>query len=159
MNAFRQFVEDNIRWFSGHHHETDATLNEAEKQLGVQLPEDLRWLLKTHGYWHATGIDSLDGSIKDTLEGREVVKLPERFVVLANNGYETYAELLDTVPDPVTGLHHVHFVAWEEVSDVIPPETVAFPSYMDHVRDILERAVENVAEENIDYDPRDFRYN
>ena len=89
MSTFREFVEENLIWFSGRLPETEESLAQAERALGLRIPDDLRWLLVTHGYSYATGIDSLEGTVHDTLEGRSKVNLPSRFVVLKNNGYET----------------------------------------------------------------------
>ena len=84
MSAFRQFVEDNVRWFRGHLPETDQLLNAAEKTLGIQLPDDIRWLLRDYGYWHATGITSLEETVAETQAARDHLHLPEQFIVLYN---------------------------------------------------------------------------
>ena len=103
MNLFREFVVQNLLWFSGRLPETEESLAQAERALGVRIPDDLPWLLANHGYAYATGIDSLAGTVQDTIEARSKVNLPSRFLVLKNNGYETYAVLLDTLPETATG--------------------------------------------------------
>jgi hypothetical protein len=76
MNAFREFVQHNLRWFAGRGHESPASLDEAESRSGITVPDDLRWLLTERGYWHATGISSLEETISDTIAAREYLGLP-----------------------------------------------------------------------------------
>ena len=137
MNAFRQFVAENERWFRGHLPETDESLNAAERALGVRLPDDIRWVLRDYGYWHATGISSLDETITDTRAAREHVQLPERFIVLYNH-QDGGVILLDTIGDPETQANRVYNVAWESIPDEMTDEIV-YDSYLDYVRDVMER--------------------
>ena len=150
MSALRQFVEANSRWFRGHLPESDATLDAAEKSLGVSFPEDVRWMLRDFGYWHATGISSIDETVADTLAARQHLNLPERFVVLYDH-QDGGAILLDTVPDPETGHNKVYNVAWESVPNLLEQEIV-HPSYLAYVQEVLERQQDFIAEDDIDYD-------
>ena len=158
MNPFREFVAQNLLWFSGRLPETEESLAQAERALGVRIPDDLRWLLATHGYSYATGIDSLAGTVQDTIEARSKVNLPNRFWVLKNNGYETYAVLLDTLPDAATGENRVHYVEWECIDDVIGPSTIEFQSYLEYVRKELENERAFLSEEDIELGPSEYRY-
>lgn len=156
MSAFREYVAHNYLWFSGRLPETEESLALAERELGVRLPDDLRWLLITHGYSYATGIASLEGTVSDTLEARQHLKLPERFIVLENNGYETTAVLLDTTPDINTGDNHVHMVAWECVDNEVGSDTIAFQSYLDYTRHVLEIKSEFTSEDDIEFGPSEY---
>lgn len=158
MSTFRKFAEENLLWFSGRLPETEESLAQAERALGLRIPDDLRWLLVTHGYSYATGIDSLEGTVHDTLERRSKVNLPSRFVVLKNNGYETYAVLLDTTPDTDTGENQFHFVDWECIKDVIGPSTIEFQSYLEYARKELENEREFLSEEDIEFGPSEYQF-
>lgn len=151
MNAFRQFVETNARWFRGHLPESDATLDAAEESLGVSLPQDVRWLLRDYGYWHATGISSLDETVSNTQAAREHLNLPARFVVLYDH-QDGGVILLDTTADSESGQNKVYNSGWESVPDEIENE-IAYDSYLDYVRDVLDREREFIAAEDVDYDP------
>jgi SUKH superfamily protein len=155
LNAFRQFVVANERWFRGRGAESEATLRSAEETLGVRLPDDIRWLLSTYGYWHATGISSLDETITDTQAARTHLGLPERFVVLYNH-QDGGAILLDTIADSETGENKVFNVAWESIPHQLADEIV-YDSYLPYVDATLAREREFIAEEYIDYDPAAYR--
>lgn len=158
MNPFREFVAQNLLWFSGRLPEAEESLSQAERALGVRIPDELRWLLATLGYSYATGIDSLAGTVQDTIEARSKVNLPNRFWVLKNNGYETYAVLLDTLPDTATGENRVHYVEWECIDDVIGRSTIEFQSYLEYVRKELENERAFLSEEDIELGPSEYRY-
>jgi len=155
MKAFRQFVETNVRWLRGHSPESDATLDAAEESLGVSLPHDVRWLLRDYGYWHATGISSLDETVSNTQAARDHLNLPARFVVLYDH-HDGGVILLDTTADSESGQNRVYNSGWESVPDEIENEIV-YDSYLDYVRDVLDRAREFIAAEDVDYDPSRYR--
>lgn len=155
MNEFRQFVKAHARWFRGRLPESDATLDAAEESLGVSLPQDIRWVLRDYGYWHATGISSLDEIVSNTQAAREHLGLPCRFVVLYDH-QDGGVILLDTVADPETGERKVYNSGWESVPDEIENEIV-YDSYLDYVRDVLSREREFIAAEDVDYDPSRYR--
>ena len=150
MNPFQEYVQDNIRWFRGPGQETDESLRIAEDKLGIRLPADVRWLLRTYGYWHATGISSLDETVKDTLDAREHLGLPARYVVLYNH-HDGGVALLDTEPD-----YQVFEVGWELVPDHLH-EDIVYPSYLEYVCQCLENARQHIDEDSIDYDAESHR--
>ncbi len=154
MNSFRQFVEDNARWFRGHLPETDQSLDAAEELLGIRLPVDIRWLLREYGYWHATGISSLDETVTDTQAAREQLQLPKQFIVLYNH-HDGGVVLLDTLADPETGNHKVYNVGWGSVPSHIADDIV-HDSVLDYVRDVLDRQRNVIAADAIDYDPKSY---
>ena len=155
MNTLRQFVEQNVRWFKGHAPETEASLDAAQQSLGVQIPPDIRWLLRNYGYWHATGISSLDDTITDTIAAREHLGLPTNLIVLYDH-QDGGAILADTRIDQVTGQYRVYNVGWESVPDQIESE-IMYDSYLDYVRDVLYQQRSTIAENDIDYDPSVYR--
>lgn len=155
MTPFQQFVHDNSRWFAGRGRETEDRLAHAESTLGVVIPPDVRWLLTNFGYWHATGISSLEDTIDDTLAAREHLDLLPSLIVLYNH-HDGGGILLDTVPDSITGEFKVYNVAWEAVSD-LANEALVFPSYYEYVRHQLSLKRDFIDTEHIDYNPDDYR--
>ncbi len=151
MNAFRQFVEANVRWFRGHLPETDASLDAAEQTLDVPLPPDIRWLLRDYGYWHATGISSLDETITDTLAAREHLDLPPRYIVLFNHD-DGGLILLDTIANPDTGQHTVYNAGIESIPDELENDIV-YHSLLEYVQTEMSVRRPFVTEEDLDYDP------
>ena len=151
MIELRPFVDANNRWFRGRHAESDARLDSAEAQLGVSLPHDIRWLLREYGYWHATGISSLDETIEKTVAAREHMKLPHRYIVLYDH-QDGGVVLLDTKPDQSSGKCKVYDSGWESVPDDIEQEIV-YDSYLDYVKEVLVEQQDFIAPEDIDYDP------
>ena len=135
MKDFRRFIEDNLKWFEGSGHETDATLDEAERRLSVKFPEEVRWLLKTYGYGPATGICSLEDTVADTLAAREHLALPDRYIVLYDH-QDGGVILLDTEPDPASGQHRVYNAAWQSIPDGMGDEII-YPSYAGYVTDVM----------------------
>jgi hypothetical protein len=157
MSAFREFVTENYRWFSGRLPETEESFAIAEQQLGVRFPDDLRWLLITYGYSYATGVSNLEGAVIETLEARLHLKLPTRFVVLENNGFDTHAILLDTAPDIDTGENHVHYVAWECVDSEVGSDPITFQSYLEYARHVLAIKSELMSEDDIEFGPSEYQ--
>jgi len=155
MNALRQFVDANYRWFRGHLPETDASLDLAEMQLGVALPKDIRWILRDCGYWHATGISSLVEIIVNTLAAREHLHLPHRFVVLYDH-QDGGVIILDTELDEETEENKVYDSGWESVPDALDQEIV-YDSYLAYAKEMLARRQDFIAPEDIDYDPTRYR--
>lgn len=150
MSAFRQFVETNSRWFRGPLPESDATLDSAEATLAVSIPPDIRWLLRHYGYWHATGISSLDETVANTLAAREHLDLPARYIVLYDH-HDGGVVLLDTIADPETGQNKVYNSGWEYVPDEMETDIV-YASFLEYVRYVLGSQRESLADQDIDYD-------
>ena len=155
MNELQQFVDANDRWFRGHLPESDASLDSAEAQLALSLPPDIRWVLRDFGYWHATGISSLDETIENTIAAREHVKLPHRYIVLYDH-QDGGVILLDTEPNPRTGQFNVYDSGWESIPDELELEIV-YDSYLCYVKEVLARQQDFIAPEDIDYDPTRYR--
>jgi len=150
MIRFHQFVEENFRWFRGRCNESTASLDAAERTLGVSIPGDIRWLLSEHGYWHATGISSLDEIVTDTLAARQHLSLPNRFLVLYNH-QDGGVILLDTIADN-EGNNEVYNEDWSAVPDRIG-EDIQYTSYLEYVKDVLENERAFIAEKDVAYDP------
>jgi len=150
MSSYRQYVANNERWFRGRHPETEESLNQVERDLGVKLPEDLRWVLVTHGYWHGTGVSSLEEMVERTLAARRVLDLPGNLVVLYDHD-EGGVFLLDTVRDPGSGENPVWGAAWEDVPDRLATAT-RFGSLKAYAEYLVEQEGAFLAEEDIDCD-------
>ncbi|MDZ7619147.1 MAG: hypothetical protein U1E05_19270 [Patescibacteria group bacterium] len=120
------------------------------KMMPVSSPSPVRWLLRDYGYWHATGISSLDETVSNTQAAREHLNLPAQFVVLYDC-QDGGVILLDTIADAQTGQNKVYNSGWESVPDQIEDEIV-YDSYLDYVRELLDRQREFIAAEDVDYD-------
>lgn len=149
MNRLRQFVEENATWFRGCGHESAASLDAAERSLGVRLPDDIRWLLTTYGYWHATGISSLNETVADTLAARKHLNLPKHFIVLYDH-QDGGVVLLDTAADG-EGNNKVYNVGWDAVPDRLEADSY-YRSYLEYIMAVVESERDFLAEEDVDYD-------
>jgi hypothetical protein len=154
MSPYRQYVASNERWFRGRHPETEESMNQAEHDLGVALPDDLRWVLITHGYWHGTGISSLEETVERTVAARRALDLPSNLVVLYDHD-EGGVFLLDTARDPESGENPVWGAAWEDVPDRLS-SAARFESLKAYAEYLVEEEGVFLSEEDIDYDPSDF---
>lgn len=148
MSEFRDFVKENEKWFRGRHPETDASLNEVERELAVNLPEDIRWLLKTYGYWHGTGICNIEEAIEDTKLAREHVQLPINYVVLYDH-HDGGVILLDVNPDEKTGTNRVIDTGWESIPDRLEEEIV-YPSFKAYTERVIQNEADFLDEEDIE---------
>ncbi len=151
MNAFRQFVEQNSRWFSGHSPESNESLGAAEESLGLRLPSDVKWLLCNYGYWHATGISSLEETVENTIAAREHLALPMNYVVLYDH-QDGGVILLDTIETPKADHHCVFNIGWESIPNEINSEIV-YDTYQAYVSDLMVQQQSFIAPEDIEYDP------
>jgi hypothetical protein len=151
MSAYREYVAANERWFRGRAPESPGSIQRAESALGITIPDDLRWVLCTYGYWHATGICSLEDTIEKTLLARRYVQLPHQWIVLHDHD-EGGVFILDTTPEPTTGEYAVAGLAWENVSDGIYSDVV-FPSLLHYALHLIEVEGAFLDEDDIDYDP------
>lgn len=152
MSAYRDYVAANERWFRGRAPESPGSLQAAELALGVTFPEDLKWVLSTYGYWHATGVCSLQDTVEKTRLARQHVQLPHQWIVLYDHD-EGGVFILDTVPEPTTGQHAVAGLAWEDVPDGICSNDL-FPSLLHYAAHLIEVEGDFLDEDDIDYDPR-----
>lgn len=151
MSAYRDYVAANERWFRGRSPESPEKLRRGELALGVTIPEDLKWVLSTYGYWHATGVCSLEDTIEKTILARQHLKLPRNWIVLYDHD-EGGVFILDTKPDPTTGEHCVAGLAWESIPDDIYSDEV-FPSLLHYAIHLIDVEGAFLDEDDIDYDP------
>ncbi len=159
IDQFQDFVAANIDWFHGRLPETDSSLQQAEKVLGVKLPRTLKWLLTQHGYWHGTGVSNLNDTINDTLDARRLVALPNHFVVL-ENFQDAGVILIDTSEVTPNGEAPLYWVGLEDVGNLPRLETNSrYDSFGDYVKDRLKSAQDFIEQRYVRYvryDPADF---
>ena len=156
FNQFQEFVAANIDWFRGRLRETDSSLLQVEQALGVELPDSVKWLLKEHGYWHGTGVSNLEGTVRDTLDARRHLALPNRFVVL-NNFQDGGLILIDTGEETSSGEFAMYWVGMEDVGN--PPRLEGNPrygSFGDYVKDRLPSEQGLIEPDYVHYDPANF---
>ena len=155
FDAFRQFVESNIDWFRGRLPETDATLAAYESDLGWRFPASIKWLLSTHGYWHATGIPNLCESVTLTLELRQSIALPSNFVLLADRGDGGVVVLdssLPTVGDEFT-IHDVDAASLHGLDSRPFTPDITYDSFGRYVESVLETERSIIDAPDVAYDP------
>ena len=121
MSKFQNFVRENEVWFRGRLPETDDTLLRVENELGVMLPDDIKWLLKEYGYWHGTGISNIEESVDDTLSARQHLNLLHKYVVLYDH-HDGGVILIDT--EKCNGKNRVINSGWESVPDELEKEII-----------------------------------
>ena len=95
LSHFKSFISDNVDWFQGRFRESEESVRTQEDRVGLRLPASLRWLLLTHGYWHATGIDRLYEAVDTTLRCRTSILRPEQILILRDRG-DAGVVVLDT---------------------------------------------------------------
>jgi hypothetical protein len=151
LDSLIDFVRANKRWFSGHRPETDASLDAAEITLGLKIPTCIRSILRDYGYWHATGIESLQESIKNTVAARKHVDLPHQFLVLYDHQDGGVVLIATDIDNPVVG-PPVYDLGWEDLPEglLIEPR---YKSYLDYVKSVLDFERDFIDESDIDYDP------
>lgn len=155
MESLNDFVRTNERWFVGHLPETDTSLDAAENELGLKIPTCIRWILRDYGYWHATGIESLEASVKNTISGRKYVDLPNQYLVLYDH-QDGGVVVVDSDADDRSVGPPVFHLGWEDVPEGLDTEP-EFPSYLAYVKDVLEDRQGFIDESDIDYDPTRYR--
>jgi SMI1-KNR4 cell-wall len=135
----QSLVAANAEWFLGVRHESAASLDEAERLLGVPLPISLRWLLSKYGYSSACGVASLAMTVEETLRCREAIGLPPRYVLLEDRG-DSGVVLLDAA----SASGRVVWVGAHEVGRLTDGEAAEdadeFPDFESWVRHCLEDA-------------------
>ena len=82
QQAFESFVNENIDLLKGARPETNDDLDRYGKELGFRLPQSVKWLLATHGYSMACGIENLEDSVKTTSECRKTISLPSNIFII-----------------------------------------------------------------------------
>jgi hypothetical protein len=149
MSPYQEYALTNERWFRGRFPESEESIAQAESALGVTLPSDLKWVLKTFGYWHATGVCSLEDTIEKTLAARTHLGLPHPWVVLYDHD-DGGVFLMDT-----SGSEEVVALSWNDVPDNLYGDTV-FPSLLAYSQHLIEVEGDFLDEDDIDYDPARF---
>jgi hypothetical protein len=156
IHQFQEYVAANIEWFRGRLPESDASLQEVEEALGVQLPRSLKWLLQEHGYWHGTAVSNLRDTVAGTLRCRRHLALPNRFVVLEDL-QDSGAILIDTGEAASSGESPLYWVGMEDVGN--PPRlegNTRYDSFGDYVKDRLPSVQDVIEPRYVRYDTADF---
>ncbi|MCG6155580.1 hypothetical protein [Rubinisphaera margarita] len=83
LNEFEEFVQSNAVWFRGPQPESAEAIKQAGRQLGIDLPATLQWLLLNYGYWRATGVASLPVVVGKTRAMRP--DFPDSWIVLSSS--------------------------------------------------------------------------
>ena len=148
MSEFQEFVRENKKWFRGRNPETEASLNKVERELEIKLPEEIRWLLKTYGYWHGTGICSIEETIDETKLAREHAQLPNNYLVLYDH-HDGGVILLDVNRDEKTGENRVIDTGWEAVPDKLEEEKV-YPSFKAYTEIVIKNEADFLDEKDIE---------
>lgn len=82
FHEFEAFVQKNADLLHGVYPESAGDLAEYEASIGFRLPRSMKWLLSTHGYSMACGVENLGNSIKITEECRKSMRLPENVLII-----------------------------------------------------------------------------
>jgi hypothetical protein len=100
FREFEAFVQSNLDLLQGVHPESEGELAKYEAALGFPLPKSMKWLLSTHGYSLACGVEDLDGSVRTTEECRKNIQLPKNVLIINdwNDGGVVFA-FADEQPD------------------------------------------------------------
>jgi hypothetical protein len=81
--------------FSGALRESEESLHSLEYSLGVTLPSEVRFFLRSCGSGLSNAFPSINASIADTLRYRTATSLPHNYVVLGDRN-DAGTVLLDT---------------------------------------------------------------
>ena len=113
FREFEAFVQDNMDLLQGVHPESADDLAKYEAALGFPLPQSMKWLLSTHGYSMACGVENLDGSVKATEECRKNIHLPKNVLIINdwNDGGVVFA-IADAQPEAE------YEIVWGDASDL-----------------------------------------
>jgi len=159
LEAFQKFVAKNLDWFRGRLPETIEAFDRYENDLGCSFSESIKWLPTTHGYWHATGIADLEEAVKLTLECRDSIQLPARYVILNDHG-DGGAIVLDTATETFDGELRIHDVDASELHGLnerdLEPDIV-YETFLEYVASVLESARDSFDPEDVKYNPTCFR--
>lgn len=158
FHRFQDFVAANIDWFHGRLPETDASLQEAEERLGVELPHSIKWLLKQHGYWHGTGVSNLGDAVETTIRWRSQGLLPTRFVVL-DDREDAGVILIDTGELTSGGESPLYWVGMEDIGNptrLNGEGNTRYDSFGDYVKDRLPTVQDFTEPRYVRYDAAHF---
>jgi hypothetical protein len=143
---FEALVRSNLDLLQGVHPESEASLDKYEIDLGFPLPSSMRWLLSNYGYSMACGIENLAGSVKQTLDCRKSISLPDNILLINdwNDGGVVFA-----IAEPVPG--NEYQIIWSDSADIyrliegtpLPPDASRFQSFGAWVADRIEFEREN----------------
>jgi len=113
FREFEAFVQGNLDLLQGVHPESEDELAKYEAALGFPLPKSMKWLLSTHGYSMACGVENLDGSVRITEECRKNIQLPKNVLIINdwNDGGVVFAVAGDQ-PDAE------YEIVWGDAADV-----------------------------------------
>lgn len=140
LDEFQSHVAAHAEFYRGVNPHSPEEFAMFEAILGHPIPESVRWLLGTHGYADATGIDNLSESVETTLLCRENLDLPSDWLVL-NDWNDAGVVLLNLKSERVcwSGTHNVARVA----SGNHPDEDIDwFPGYPEWSVSRLEDAID-----------------
>ena len=155
LEYFKQFVAENIDWFRGRLPESADSLARYEAHLGRCFPQSIKWLLTTHGYWHGTGIANLEEAVQLTLDCRDSIELPHRYVVLNDHG-DGGVIVLDTDAETSAGEMRIHNVEAEELHGLDGrdiPLDIVYESFGEYVADVLKTERYLIDPADVKYDP------
>ena len=86
LDEFQIHVAAHFEVYRGEHPHSPEEFAAFEATLGSPVPMSIRWLLGTHGYSDATGIDNLSESVENTLRLRNSLGLPNEWLLLNDWG-------------------------------------------------------------------------
>ena len=95
MTTVQEIVQRSPRYFSGDKKVTEELVTRVEDELGLTLPDELKWLLVTHGYGECRVVSNIKESISDTMRFRNSADLPVQYIVLEDLN-DAGVVLLDT---------------------------------------------------------------
>ena len=155
LEAFQKFVSDNVEWFRGRMPESAESFARYETELGRSFPQSIKWLLTTHGYWHATGIANLEESVQLTLDCRNSVGLPHRYIILNDHG-DGGVIVVDTDAPTSGGEMRIHNVDASELHGLDGREIeldIVYESFGEYIADVLETERDIIDPADVAYGP------
>ena len=112
LDEFQSHVAAHSQVYRGGHPHSAEEFEAFEEILGSSVPMSIRWLLGTHGYSDATGIDNLSESIENTIRCRKSLGLPNEWLLL-NDWNDAGVVLLNLNTERICwcGTHNVNRLA------------------------------------------------
>lgn len=146
FHEFEIFVQNNIDLLSGVHPELQVDIEKYEASLGFSLPKSMKWLLSTHGYSRACGVENIEDSIKLTEDCRVSINLPKNILIINdwNDGGVVFA-IANNESDAD------YEIVWADAADLcefskgepIPKENERFKNFAAWVADRVQFEREN----------------